>query len=146
MRAPTLPDRALALVLLAIALGAIWHAQSLEVPFAGDPVGPRAFPTVIGAVLGVAALAIAIRPSAGWAMARQAWPGVVCVLAMLAYGFALAPLGFIIATALLCIVIARAFGGRWTQAVLVAVLTGPGLFLLLDIVLDLPLPRGPLGF
>lgn len=142
----TLPDRALALLLLLLAALAIWSAQGLVVPFAGDPVGPKAFPTVVALVLGLAALALLLRPGLGWESAGRPWRGIVCIAAMLAYAFIVVPLGFILSTALLCLVIARAFAGNWAQSLLAAALTAPGLFLLLDRVLDLPLPRGPLGF
>jgi putative tricarboxylic transport membrane protein len=141
-----LPDRLLAVVLVALAAGAIWHAWSLVVPFAADPVGPSAFPIAIALLLGISAVLIGLRPTTVWPMAEKRLPGPVAVLAMLAYALLLQPLGFIIATALLCIAIAMAFGGGWWRALLVGAVTAPALWLLLDQLLDLPLPSGPLGF
>jgi putative tricarboxylic transport membrane protein len=139
-------DRILGVVLLLLAAGAAWHAQSLVVPFAADPVGPRAFPTVVAVVLGASALLILLRPRGGWESPPRSLPGLVCILAMLGYALALQPLGFVPATALLCLVIARAFDGTWLQSLISAVAIAPGLWLLLDKALDLPLPKGMFGF
>ena len=57
----------------------------------------------------------------------------------------LAPLGFVPATFLLAAVVALAFGARPMQAAAVGAVTAPALWLLLDRLLDLPLPRGVLG-
>ena len=140
-----LPDRLLGLTLLALGAGIAWHAQSLEVAFAADPIGPRAFPTLVAAVIGGCGLFVALRPNALWEPAEQVVPGLAVTAAMAAYALLLVPLGFIPATFLLCIVIALAFSARPFQAVLSAAVTAPGLWLLLDKLLDLPLPRGPLG-
>ena len=64
---------------------------------------------------------------------------------MLAYAPLLVPLGFLPATALLAAVIALAFGARVVQAAVVGAVTAPALWLLLDKLLDLPLPSGLLG-
>jgi putative tricarboxylic transport membrane protein len=140
-----LPDRLLGLALFALGAGIAWHAQSLEVAFAADPIGPRAFPTLVAAVIGGCGLFVALRPGVIWEPAEQVVPGLAATAAMAAYALLLVPLGFIPATFLLCIVIALAFAARPWQAVLGAAVTAPGLWLLLDRLLDLPLPRGPLG-
>ena len=57
-------DRASGALLLLLGIGAIWHAQSLSVPFASDPIGPKAFPTIAGAVLALAGASIMLRPEA----------------------------------------------------------------------------------
>ena len=44
-------DRLVGLICALIGAGAIWHAQTLHVPFAADPVGPRVLPTITGGVL-----------------------------------------------------------------------------------------------
>ncbi|MFC3125650.1 tripartite tricarboxylate transporter TctB family protein [Pseudoroseomonas globiformis] len=146
MASSPLPDRVLALALLGVAMLAARHAARLEVPFAADPLGPKVFPAVIAALLGAASLTLLLRPGLGWESAGRPWRGLACILAMLAYAPLLSPLGFILATGLLCLVIARAFGGSSMQCGMAALVTAPALFLLLDRLLDLPLPRGPFGF
>jgi len=141
----THPTRLLALALLAIAAVVIAHAQSLEVAFAADPVGPKAFPTAIALALAACGALLLIKPTGIWETPERILPGLAAVVAMLAYAFLLTPLGFITATALLCLVIAFAFGATPIQAVVTSLVTAPALYLLLDRVLDLPLPTGPLG-
>jgi len=140
-----LPDRLLGLALMALGAGIAWQAQALEVAFAADPIGPRAFPTLVASVIAGCGAFVVLRPNALWAEAEQVVPGLAATAAMAAYALLLVPLGFIPATFLLCVVIALAFAARPLQAVLAGTVTAPGLWLLLDQLLDLPLPRGPLG-
>ncbi len=138
-------DRVLGGALAAVGAVVIWHAQTLDVPFAADPVGPRAFPTAVALVLIACSALMAARPGVTWERAERALPGPVAVAAMLAYALLLAPLGFIPATFLLCLSIALAFGARPLQALASGAITAPLLWLLLDRALDLPLPRGVFG-
>jgi putative tricarboxylic transport membrane protein len=138
-------DRLVGLICVLIGAGAIWHAQTLHVPFAADPVGPRLFPTIIGGVLILGGFILMLRPGPV-AMEFGTWPRALAVLvAGLIYPLLLLPIGFIAATALLCFVAALAFHARLGPAAVSAAATAIVFFLLLDKVLDLPLPRGPLG-
>jgi putative tricarboxylic transport membrane protein len=138
-------DRALGTALVAVAAGVIWHARSLEVAFAADPVGPKAFPIAVAVVVAVCGLLLLARPVTVWQPAERVLPGLAALVAMAVYAVALVPLGFVPATAALCLVVALAFGAKPLQAVATALVTAPALWLLLDRLLDLPLPRGPLG-
>lgn len=138
-------DRVLGCLLILVAATAAWHAQTLVVPFAADPVGPRVFPTIVAAVLALSGLAMLLRPG-HLVMEFGAWPrAAAIVVASLLYPLLLQPLGFTPATALLCFVSALAFHGRLLGAAVAAVVTAVAFFVLLDRLLDLPLPRGPLG-
>ena len=139
-------DRLLGLALILLAAGAAWQMLWLDVPLAADPVGPRAFPVAVAAALAACGLALLVQPGAAWPWAERRVPGPVVVAAMAAYAVLLAPLGFVPATFLLAAVVALAFGARPVQAVAVGAVTAPALWLLLDRLLDLPLPRGVLGF
>ena len=139
------PNRLLGVALLAVAGGAAALMLRLDVPFAADPVGPRAFPVVVAAVLAACGLALLFQSGAPWPRAERRAPGPAVVVAMLAYAPLLAPLGFLPATALLAAVIALAFGARAVQAAAVGLVTAPALWLLLDKLLDLPLPSGVFG-
>jgi len=138
-------DRLLALGLLLFAGFAAWQALALEVPFAADPIGPKAFPVCVAIVLAACAALIAWRPETRWEAAERVWPGIVVTLAMTGYALGLTTAGFIPATAILCAVIALAFEARPLPALAVGLVTAPALWLLLDRLLDLPLPRGVLG-
>lgn len=138
-------DRILGMLLILAAAGAAWHAQTLDVPFAADPVGPKAFPTIVAAVLGLAGLVIAARPGPV-AIELGRWSRVLTlIVASLVYPFLLVPLGFVPATALLCFAAALTFDARPLPAAVSALATAGVFFVLLDHLLDLPLPRGPLG-
>ena len=138
-------DRVLGGVLVLLAAAAAWHAQTLVVPFAADPVGPRVFPTIVAAVLALSGLALMVRPGRV-VMEFGAWPRAIAILAAsLLYPLLLLPLGFVPATALLCFVSALAFRARPIGAAVAATITAVVFFVLLDRLLDLPLPRGPLG-
>lgn len=146
MEGGTTLDRLTGLVFALLGLGAIWHAQGLEVAFSSDPVGPKAFPTIIGAILFLAGTVLALRPNdIGWDRGR--WPMVALVaLGSLVYPLLLIPLGFVLATTLLSIIVARALGGGWWQSAVSGTALSAAIFLLIDTLLGLPLPAGPLGF
>jgi putative tricarboxylic transport membrane protein len=138
-------DRVLGGVLVLLAAAAAWHAQALVVPFAADPVGPKVFPTIVAAVLALSGLALLVRPGRV-VMEFGMWPRAMAILASSSmYPLLLQPLGFVPATTILCFVSALAFRGRPVGAAVAAVLTAVAFFVLLDRLLDLPLPRGPLG-
>lgn len=139
-------DRLLGAALVALAAGVVWHAAALEVAFAADPVGPKAFPIAVALAMGACGLALLVRPLVVWEKAERILPGIAATVAMAAYALLVAPLGFILATFGLCLVIALAFDAKPVQAVLTSAVTSPLLWLLLDRLLDLPLPKGPLGF
>ena len=139
-------DRLTGLVFVALGLGAIWHAQGLQVAFSSDPVGPKAFPMIVGGIMALGGAVLAIRPHEIDGDGGR-WPMVGVVgLASLVYPLLLIPMGFITATSLLLIVIARALKGGWWQSVVAALALSAGIFLLIDTLLGLPLPTGPLGF
>jgi putative tricarboxylic transport membrane protein len=138
-------DRVLGGLFIALAAAAAWHAQTLVVPFAADPVGPRVFPTIVAAVLGLCGAALMLRPREV-SPEFGAWPrAAAIVIASFVYPLLLQPIGFVPATALLCFVVALAFRARPVGAAVAAIVTGVAFFVLLDQLLDLPLPRGPLG-
>lgn len=146
MEGGTTLDRLTGLVFALLGLGAIWHAHGLQVAFSSDPVGPKAFPMIIGGVMFLAGAMLVVRPEGtGWEGGR--WPLVALVaLASLVYPLLLIPLGFVLATTLLLIVVARALGGGWWQSAVTGVALSAAIFLLIDTILGLPLPTGPLGF
>lgn len=146
MEEGTTLDRLTGVVFAMLGLGAIWHAHGLQVAFSSDPVGPNAFPMIIGGVMFLAGAVLVVRPEGiGWEGGR--WPFVALVaLGSLVYPLLLIPLGFVLATMLLSIIVARALGGGWWQSAASGIALLAGIFLLIDTLLGLPLPTGPLGF
>ncbi len=72
---------------------------------------------------------------------------------MTGFGVALTPInlmlaavgGFIVASALMTVPVARVFGGSWRQSVIAGVALGVSFFLLFDRVFDVILPAGLLS-
>lgn len=138
-------SRLLGAVLIMLAAAAGFSAQSLEAPFAADPLGPRGFPTTVAAVL--AACGALLLPARGapfpWPERRLApW---LLIAAMAGYALLLVPLGFLPATALLAALVALIFGAPLLPALATGGGTSLVLWALFDRLLDLPLPKGVLG-
>jgi len=146
MAATTTFDRISGIFLLLIGAGAIWHGYQLEVAFAADPVGPKAFPIIVGIILVISGAWIALKPEV------MTWEGgdygriLLVAAAALLYPFILEPLGFIPATSVLGFLCAKAFKGRTVPSIVGSVAMAGVIFVLIDIGLGLGLPRGPLGF
>ena len=138
-------DRITGAFFLLIGIFAVWHGWSLDVAFAADPVGPKVFPMVVGAVLAVAGAAILLRPEdVTWEVGDY---GRVLVVAgaSFVYPLILEPIGFVPATALLCFATGKAFRGPTVGTAIASIALAGAFLLLIDTVLGLPLPRGPLG-
>ncbi|CAA0085711.1 Uncharacterised protein [Starkeya nomas] len=145
MKAGLLGDRITGSLFLLIGIGAIWHAWSLDVPFAADPVGPKAFPMVVGALLAIAGASILLRPDEiAWEVGDYGRVAVVAGASFF-YPLALEFIGFVLATALLCFACGKAFRGPTIGTAIASVALSVTFLLLIDVVLGLPLPRGPLG-
>lgn len=131
-------------VLLFISLAGMWIARSFEAPISYEPVGPRAFPMLVLALLGICAVALMLEKKSDvtWppAAVLQHIGGLFVVVVV--YALLFDKLGFIVATALMVIPVARYFSGSWKQAAAGGVGLGVGLFILFDRLLDVALPTG----
>ncbi|GGD40681.1 tripartite tricarboxylate transporter TctB family protein [Aureimonas glaciei] len=145
MAANTTFDRISGIILLLIGAGAAWHGYSLQVAFAADPIGPKAFPIIVGIILVVSGASIALRPEAMSWEAGDYGRILLVAAACLLYPFILEPLGFIPATSILGFLCAKAFKGRTVPSIIASAVVATVIFLLIDIGLGLGLPRGPLG-
>ena len=142
-----LNDRALGL--LAIAFGAflLWYGHDLKAPFSYEPVGPRAFPMLVAAVITVCGMYLAVKggnPVAANSGAAN-WRIVLMVVMVAAYALLFQTLGFVVATALVTTAVGRLFGGAWLKVILAGIGVGIGFFLLFDRVFEVVLPTGLLG-
>ncbi len=139
-----LSDRIAGVIILALAVWYWWIANGFRESF-GDPVGPSAFPQMVAVPTALFALFMIVRPDPspawvrGWRLARQA--GFLATL--LAYPLLIEPLGFPASTLLGTAVLARLLGARWLAAVITGLVVGPGLYVIFDPLLGLPLPLGP---
>jgi len=141
-------DRIFGLVVLFVALAFMASATQIQSSFLADPVGPRAFPLMIGAVAVLSSLVMIFRPDPNpqWPT-LPAWTALLVALAVLVgYAFALKPLGFIIPTAIAASVISFQISPRLLSAVLAGCGLSIGLFILFKFILDLGLVAFPSQF
>jgi putative tricarboxylic transport membrane protein len=133
-------------VIVAIAMGVAARDYAAQISY--EPVGPRAFPTLLAVMIGLAGAWLAVRPSAHSAAvaAGRSLALLGCVAAIVAYAFLFQWLGFPIATAVMAVPVGIAFGGNWKQSLAGGVGLGLGLYLLFDKLLDVVLPTGLLSF
>jgi len=69
----------------------------------------------------------------------------ICVVLLLVFAGTFESLGFIIASVITGIPMARLYGGRWLPSVAIISLMAIGLYLLFDRLMDVPLPLGLLS-
>jgi putative tricarboxylic transport membrane protein len=141
-------DRILGGVCVVAAAGMAWAAQDYAAAISYEPVGPRAFPLLLSALMAIGGAWLVIRPTMrGGAidMARVRLIGL-SALAIIVYALLFQLLGFTLATALMAVPVGMAFGGSWWKSLLGGVGLGIGLFLLFDKLLDVVLPTGVLSF
>lgn len=140
-------DRIFGLVVLCVALAFIASAFQIQTSFLSDPVGPKSFPILVGAVAAICAIVLIIRPDP-----EPEWPGLSTFLALglatlilVVYAYALIPLGFIVPTVIATSVLSYQIRPRLLPAVLTGTGLSVGLFVLFKYVLGLGLfafPRG----
>ncbi len=152
-------DRAqygLALVLVALGIYTVYDATTLKVGFA-DPVGPRAFPYVIGSALLVLGIMLAVatargdraEPESGEDVDLEHRPDMVTVLKLfgiLVFNIATIDfLGWAITGAVLFAGCAWALGSRtWVRDVVIGVVLSVGSWYFFYVGLDIPLSPGVL--
>ncbi|WP_157270007.1 tripartite tricarboxylate transporter TctB family protein [Azohydromonas aeria] len=142
-------DRILGAACVVASAGMVWAAQGYAAEISYEPVGPRAFPLLLAALMGVGGLWLVFKPTLrGVAAFRDVpWKAtLLCAAAVAAYALLFELLGFTLATALMAVPVGLAFGGSLAQALAGGAGLGLVLFLLFDKVLDVVLPSGVLSF
>lgn len=141
-------DRIFGVVGLLLAIGFAFAALAIEESFLSDAVGPKAFPLIIAAVLGLSSISIALKPDAS-----PTWPDLsrlveiaAAVVVMVLYAELLPVIGFVFATALAAAYLTWRLGSGPIASVLTGVGTSVGIYAVFHLVLGLSLARGPLGF
>lgn len=143
----TLNNRILGIAALALALFLLVFGYGLKAPFAYEPVGPRAFPLLLAAIIGLCGLRLVIK-GGGRVEPNQAGanPRILAMIGLVfVYALSFQWLGFIIATTLISTLVGRLFGGTWAKAGGGSLVMSIVLFFLFDRGLDVVLPTGLLG-
>ncbi|MGG3794732.1 tripartite tricarboxylate transporter TctB family protein [Pseudomonas paraversuta] len=142
-------QRIFATVLLVVCAGLAIMAWPYQAAFSYEPVGPRAFPLLMLALMALGLIYMIFRPSPvvhseeDPQLDRQTLTKIgLCVLLLLVFAGTFEPLGFILSSALVGIPMARLYGGRWLPGILIISLMSVGLYLLFDKAMDVPLPLG----
>jgi len=143
-------DRIFGLVVLMVALAYIASATQIQTSFLADPVGPKAFPILVGALAAICALVLIFRPDPDpdWPAARTFGSLAIAVIVLVVYAYALKPLGFILPTAFAAAILSYQISPRAGPAALSGVGLSVGLFILFKFALGLGLvafPKGILG-
>jgi putative tricarboxylic transport membrane protein len=139
-------DRIFAIAWLAFCAGVAWLAWQFETTYSYEPIGPRAFPLMLCAMMAA---------SAGWLLAKPGrepdWPRgalrvkiVLLVGVFLLYAGLFEWLGFPVATGLVVVAIGRLYEGRWGACAAGGAVMGAGFYFFFDKLLDVTLPLGRL--
>ena len=133
-------------LLLCCILG--FFAWGYSAPFSYEPVGPKAFPLLLLLLIACACLQLLLKP-AGEVQGEEPplnrevmIKALVFLGLMIGYAVLFESLGFIPASVLFGIGMARLYGGRWLPSAVIVSLMSVGLYLLFDKAMDVPLPLG----
>lgn len=136
-------DRILGAACIVAAAGMAWSAQGYAAAFSYEPVGPRAFPLLLSALLAAGGLWLVLKPAPGRPFAGLPLrPLLLCAAAILAYALAFEAMGFPLATALVSVPVGMAFGGRPLKCLAAGAVLGTAAFFMFDRLLDVVLPAG----
>lgn len=143
-------DRIFGLVVILVALAYVASATQIQTSFLSDPVGPKAFPILIGCVAAICGLVMILRPDP-----EADWPGLwtlgrlaVALVALVIYAYLLKPLGFLIPTAVVAALLGYQIRPRAGPAILSGIGLSVGLFVIFRFALGLglvALPRALMG-
>ncbi len=141
-------DRVFGVVCILLAGFFIWQATLIETGFIVDPMGPKAFPIVIGITLAVAAIYPIVKPDPrpDWPAAGRLLEIAFAVVLMIAYAQALPRFGFVLSTAVTAALLAWRLGSRPLAAAAAGVAIAIGIYVVFHLVLGLTLARGPWGY
>lgn len=138
-------DRVLGLLCLAIAVWYTIEARTFEgMAFSTGPVGPKTLPTAVGVLFGVLSLVLIIKsdPDPAWPSARAWWHIGLVVISSYVYGQILDSVGFIVASAVMMMVMGALFRAPWRLLIPLSVLFPTALAFIFNNLLELRLPSG----
>ncbi|SNR92556.1 putative tricarboxylic transport membrane protein [Pseudomonas japonica] len=142
-------QRLFALALLAVCAALAVMAWPYQAAFSYEPVGPRAYPLLMLGLMGLALAYLAFRPTPivrgedEPELDRETLNKIgLCVGLLLVFAATFEPLGFIVASILVGLPMARLYGGRWLPSALIIGGMSITLYVLFDRVMDVPLPLG----
>jgi putative tricarboxylic transport membrane protein len=147
-------DRVISVLSLALAVAYLMATRQIPALEIGDPLGPRAFPQLLGAGLILAAILLFVEtlkkspPAEGAAAAAGSHWGVVAFVTVWtgAYFLLFEALGYVVASAAYLLVLMAVFNrGRWAMNVATAVLFAAVTYWVFTRQLGVTLPAGLVG-
>jgi len=134
-------DRIFGLVTVGVALAYVASATQVQTSFLADPVGPKAFPMIVGSIAALCGAVMVLRPDAepDWPELRTLGAILVSVIALVIYAYTLKPLGFLLPTAVVAGLLSYQIDPRGLRAILSGIGLSVSLFVLFRFVLDLSL-------
>ena len=141
-------DRILGIVCVLIAGFFIWQATLVETGFIVDPLGPSAFPIIVGVMLGLAGLYTILRPDPEpeWPARGRVLEIGFATLVMIFFAFAVAPLGFVATTVVTAGLLSWRLGSRPLMALITGIGIAATVYIVFHFALGINLARGPWGF
>ncbi|WP_066160894.1 tripartite tricarboxylate transporter TctB family protein [Hydrogenophaga pseudoflava] len=126
----------------------VWATGRIEESFIQDPLGPKAFPLAIAALIALSGGVMLIKPGP-----NPAWPALtkwlemaITVGVMVAYALVLPELGFVLSSTVLASFMVWRLGGTPAQSVVGGLVMSAGIYLIFTYGLSLSLAKGPWGF
>ncbi|OEY65417.1 tripartite tricarboxylate transporter TctB family protein [Marinobacter sp. X15-166B] len=137
-------DRILGLALIGLAALAAFNASQFEVMFSYEPVGPKAFPILLSAILAGLSLVLVFRPgdNGEWPDKHVALRLLAVLAVLLVYALLFTRLGFMVTTLVAVLMLARLFAASWAKALVAGVLMSVGSYYLFTLGLGISLPTG----
>lgn len=131
-----------------IAIFFAWQASIIQESFLTDAVGPKVFPYIIAAVMGISSVYFLVKPDPEphWPRAGRLAEIVLAVLVLAAYAELLPVAGFVVATAIAAAYLTWRLGSRPIESLIIGIATSVGIYVIFHLVLGLSLARGPFGF
>ena len=141
-------DRILGAACVVVAACMAWAAQDYVPAFSYEPVGPRAFPRLLAALMAIGGAWLVLKPSLVGNPLQGTPVKLIGLSAATVFVYALLfqVLGFPLATAVMAVPVGISFGGNWKQSLVGGIGLGLGFYLLFDKLLDVVLPTGILSF
>jgi len=141
-------DRMLGVACVVLAAFYIFFATRIQIGFMSDPMGPRAFPILIGIVLALAGLYPILRPDPepDWPDLSRMLEIVFAVAVMIAYTYALPEIGFTVSTTIAAGLLSWRLGAHPIKAGVAGLVIAVGIFVIFRLILKLSLAIGPWGF
>ncbi|WP_241234985.1 tripartite tricarboxylate transporter TctB family protein [Amphritea opalescens] len=137
-------DRILAGILLVLSGLIVWAALQFDVPFQYEPLGPKAFPVILGILLTIFSVWLIIKPDKNsWYPTADIMKKLLAGLVlMIAYAALFEKAGFILATFLVGSVFSWLFGETPKRAAVFALIMSVISYFLLTLLLQLNVPSG----